>query len=144
MGPVSVGAEPGVHAPEEECDPDRRHVVKVFVGLCTALLLAALDQTGLGTGRTGAAAGSALEGADPAASPESIAALPTAARAAVRLVFSEAITDVLRLAVPLALLAFALTWLIQERPLRTTTGHGRAPGGAEDGEAVPVAGVMEP
>ncbi|HET9443617.1 MAG TPA: MFS transporter, partial [Acidimicrobiales bacterium] len=37
-------AEP-VAPVEVEGDADRRHVFKVFVGLCTALLLAALDQT---------------------------------------------------------------------------------------------------
>jgi EmrB/QacA subfamily drug resistance transporter len=68
-------------------------------------------------------------GADPSSllsSPAAIAALPPATRVVVQTALADAIAWVFLLAVPLALLAFGLAWLLKEVPLRTTANVGNA------------------
>jgi EmrB/QacA subfamily drug resistance transporter len=61
-----------------------------------------------------------LRGGNVAANPAQIAQLPAAARTVFVDSFSNALHLVFLVAVPFALLAFALSWLIKEIPLRTT------------------------
>ncbi|GAA1923311.1 MDR family MFS transporter [Streptantibioticus ferralitis] len=68
-------------------------------------------------------------------SPHSIAALPPATRAAVLHAYSGAITDVFLYAVPVAAVAFVLSWFLREQPLR---GSVRAPDGSETYASNPV------
>jgi hypothetical protein len=72
--------------------------------------------------------------------PESIQQLPAATRVFYVSGFADALTTVFLYATPLVLLAFGLTWLLREVPLRSSThavDHGRemsagsAPGTAE-------------
>jgi AcrR family transcriptional regulator len=53
--------------------------------------------------------------------PEDIAHLPTADRAQTAAAFADAITMVFRYAVPVLVVGFLLTWLFEERPLRTAS-----------------------
>ena len=59
-----------------------------------------------------------------AASPAAIRALPAAVQHAVILALSRSIHVVFLLAVPLALAAFGVTWLLRENPLRETAHIG--------------------
>jgi EmrB/QacA subfamily drug resistance transporter len=68
-----------------------------------------------------------LHGIDPkslAASPAAIQALPGPARAAVIEALARSIHVVFLFAVPLAVLAFGITWLLKENPLRETAHIG--------------------
>jgi EmrB/QacA subfamily drug resistance transporter len=71
-------------------------------------------------------------------SPQSIAAAPPAIEQALRGILAESITWVFMLAAPVALAAFAMAWLLEERPLRTTTHEGAA-AVAETPPTVPAA-----
>jgi EmrB/QacA subfamily drug resistance transporter len=73
-------------------------------------------------------------------SPKALDALPPALREGFVQAFSHALTATFRYAVPCILVAFAITWLLKEQPLRTTTraddpgrelAAGAAPGTAE-------------
>jgi len=77
---------------------------------------------------------SVLRGGSITANPAQINRLPLATRVVVIDAFSHALQLVFFVAVPFALLAFALGWLIKEIPLRTTTrttSDGGAPGPSE-------------
>jgi len=67
-----------------------------------------------------AAAGGAAQsaGSSSGVSLQSIRALPAAAQVIYKTAFSDALSSVFLLAVPVVLLAFALTWLLREVPLR--------------------------
>ena len=66
-------------------------------------------------------------------SPEAIAALPVEILAVVRTSLADTITWIFALSIPLALVAFALSWLLREVPLRTTAHVGEAaPGFVEE------------
>ncbi len=67
---------------------------------------------------------SALAGAS--MRPETVATLPADQRADFVVSFSTALTDVFLIAVPVMLLAFALTWLLREIPLRAVSGNDHA------------------
>jgi EmrB/QacA subfamily drug resistance transporter len=56
--------------------------------------------------------------------PELLRGLPPAERSAVVTAFAESLTGVFLYAAPLVALGFALSWLLRETPLRTTTRHG--------------------
>ncbi len=69
-----------------------------------------------------AGAGAVLPGgvsSESLASPAAIAALPEPVRAALQVALADAITFVFGAAVPLAVVAFGLSWLLREVPLRT-------------------------
>jgi hypothetical protein len=66
-----------------------------------------------------------------AAGPEAIRRLPPQTQSAVIHALANSIHVVFLAAVPLALLAFAVTWLLPERPLRETS-HIGAEGVGED------------
>jgi hypothetical protein len=76
-----------------------------------------------------------LGGAAPTGTtPEEIAQLPEAERAGMAGAFADAITGVFRLAVPVLLVGWAVTWLLREIPLRTVSGQDQRNGAAADGE----------
>ena len=64
------------------------------------------------------------------ATPAAIAQLPDAVRVALQTSLADAVTWVFLLAVPLAVVAFVLSWILQERPLRTAIA---APGALAEG-----------
>lgn len=68
--------------------------------------------------------------------PDGIAALPAAEKAGFIAAFADALTDVFLIAVPVMLVAFALTWLLREIPLRATSGSA-TPAAAEPEVAQP-------
>jgi EmrB/QacA subfamily drug resistance transporter len=82
----------------------------------------------------GAGAGVRSGGVDPAA----VAALPAPVHDAYLAGFSGALTTVFLVAAAISVLAFALTWLIREVPLRTTVREQPAPAAGE-GELSPAA-----
>ncbi len=57
--------------------------------------------------------------------PDTINQLPDDQRAQVAGAFADAITNVFLWAVPLVLLGWTLTWLLKEKPLRTSSGQAR-------------------
>jgi EmrB/QacA subfamily drug resistance transporter len=65
-----------------------------------------------------------LHGASVTANPDKIKALPEVVRTGIRVAFSDSLHVVFIAAVPFAVLAFALAWLLREVPLRRTTGEG--------------------
>jgi EmrB/QacA subfamily drug resistance transporter len=70
--------------------------------------------------------------------PAQIAALPPPLRHGYQLAFSHSLHDVFLIAAPFAVVAFALTWLLKEVPLRdqayvTTQARPQAPTGADQG-----------
>jgi EmrB/QacA subfamily drug resistance transporter len=71
-------------------------------------------------------------------SPDAIAALSPALRGLVRAAMADAVTFVFVLAVPLAVLAFALAWLLPEVPLRSSAEPGRAVAEAVPGRVEPA------
>lgn len=81
-------------------------------------------------------------------SPGAIAALPDATRAVLQTALAESITWVFGLSVPIALLAFALSWFLREVPLRSSASSAGslAEGGPGfvDGPAVAQAGGAWP
>ena len=88
-----------------------------------------------------------LSGSSVVVNPSAIDQLPPAILGPIREAFSQSLQTVFLVAVPFALLAFVLSWLIKEIPLRTTafvsTSTGREPGedhAGADGSAseVPV------
>ena len=83
-----------------------------------------------------------LGGGSISANPAQISQLPPAAHAVVVDAFSSALQRVFLVAAPVAVLAFALTWLMKEIPLRT---HAHRPGLEIDGdEAEPVVAFDAP
>jgi EmrB/QacA subfamily drug resistance transporter len=72
-------------------------------------------------------------------SPAAVAAFPPAMRSAVQAALADAITGVFALAVPLIVIGFVLSWLLEEVPLRTTVaaGAGAGQGAPEFVEAPP-------
>ena len=73
-----------------------------------------------------------MHGGSLAASPAQISQLPPAEREVIVVAFAHALRDVFLVAIPIAVVAFALAWLVKELPLRTRA-HVTA---AEPGEAV--------
>ncbi len=71
------------------------------------------------------------------AGPAAIAALPAAARTAVQGALADAITSVFALAVPAMVVAFGLSLLLKELPLRTSAGVQRPVVGAAPGSSTP-------
>ncbi len=71
-----------------------------------------------------------MHGGSIATSPAQISHLPPAVRQVVVVAFAHALRDVFLVAIPIAVVAFALTWLIKELPLRTRAHVGAldAPG----------------
>jgi EmrB/QacA subfamily drug resistance transporter len=67
--------------------------------------------------------------------PQKIDKLPLAQRVVVVNAFSHALQDVFWVAVPVAVLAFALAWVMKEVPLRTTV-HRSDPGAGEAGAEI--------
>ncbi len=57
--------------------------------------------------------------------PDAINRLPDDQKAQMASAFADAITSVFLWAVPLALLGWTLTWLLKEKPLRTSSGQAR-------------------
>jgi hypothetical protein len=55
--------------------------------------------------------------------------------------FSHALQDVFIVAVPFAVLAFALSWLMKEIPLRSQAHVSLAPDSAEDTASVDLPGL---
>ncbi len=98
----------------------------------------ALFNSRLANGLAGGAAG-ALDGS---ITPQAIAALPPAQKALFVDVFSGALTDVFLVAVPVMLVAFGLTWLLREIPLRQASGQTLALAEA-DGDADRETGLAE-
>lgn len=82
-------------------------------------LFGALFNSRLATGLSGGAAGAV----DGTITPQAIAAMPAAQKEAFVGIFSGALTDVFLVAVPVMLVAFALTWLLREIPLRQASGQ---------------------
>ena len=82
-------------------------------------LFGALFNSRLASGLAGGAAGAV----DGTITPQAIAALPAAQKAAFVDVFAGALTDVFLVAVPVMLVAFGLTWLLREIPLRSASGQ---------------------
>jgi hypothetical protein len=79
-------------------------------------------------------------GADPQrllAQPAVIAQLPAAAQAVLRGSLADAITTVFGWAVPVALVAFGLAWLLREVPLRTSNRDAGTAPGAQQPENAP-------
>jgi hypothetical protein len=64
----------------------------------------------------------ALHGTNVAANPAQVKALQPVVRAGLRIAFSDSLHVVFLSAVPFAVVAFGLTWLLREVPLRSTTG----------------------
>ncbi len=82
-------------------------------------LFGALFNSQLASGLSGGAAGAV----DGTITPQAIAAMPAAQKEAFVGIFSGALTDVFLVAVPVMLVAFALTWLLREIPLRQASGQ---------------------
>ncbi len=81
-----------------------------------------------------------LKGSNIAANPAQIDHLPTAQRLVYVGAFSHAVQAVFLVAVPFAVLAFVLSWLIKEIPLRTTAHVATGPAagkGSGDGDSDP-------
>ena len=98
-------------------------------------LFGALFNSRLASGLSGGAAGAV----DGTITPQAIAAMPAAQKEAFVGIFSGALTDVFLVAVPVMLVAFALTWLLREIPLRQASGQTLAlatEAGAADGGTV--------
>jgi EmrB/QacA subfamily drug resistance transporter len=70
-------------------------------------------------------------------SPQVIASLPPAVRAAFAEAFTRSLSTVFLVAAAIALAGFALAWLLPERPLRRTVAASAAEVGTELGEAFP-------
>jgi MFS family permease len=94
-----------------------------------------------------AALRSIVKGSSIVVNPAAIDKLPPAIRAPIREAFSHSLQSVFLVAVPFAVLAFVLSWLMKEIPLRTTafsptspTGNGDTKAEVDDGAApeVPV------
>ena len=99
--------------------------VAAFGALLNARVSARLVASGLPS--VGAREGNLLS------SPAAIAQLPDAVRTVVRVALADAVTWVFGMAVPVAMVAFVLSWLLREVPLRTSAGppgalEGGAPG----------------
>ena len=85
---------------------------------------------------------------------EAIQALPAAAQVAYKVAFTDALTFVFLIVVPVVLVAFVLTWLLEEIPLavHTPTGGelgeelaaGAAPGTAAPSAVIPATGELDP
>ncbi len=91
--------------------------VAVFGALLNARLAASLAAANLGLPR----------GSNPRdllSSPDAVAALPPVLRTALQAALADAVTWVFALAVPVVLVGFALAWLLDEVPLRTTASVG--------------------
>jgi EmrB/QacA subfamily drug resistance transporter len=85
-----------------------------------------------------------LGGATPEGmTPAQIAQLPPSERAALASAFSDAITNVFLVAVPVILVGFALTWLLREAPLRTSSGQAQRDGRPEDRPEAPVVRAVD-
>jgi len=82
-------------------------------------LFGALFNSRLATGLAGGGAGAV----DGTITPQAIATLPAGQKAAFVGIFSGALTDVFLVAVPVMLVAFGLTWLLREIPLRQASGQ---------------------
>ena len=70
-----------------------------------------------------------IHGGSIAASPAQISQLPPAEREVIVVAFAHALRDVFLVAIPIAVVAFALAWLIKELPLRTRAHVGATEGG---------------
>ncbi|MGZ4208073.1 MAG: MDR family MFS transporter [Actinomycetota bacterium] len=68
-----------------------------------------------------------------AASPQAVAKLPPDVKHGVLVALARSIHTVFLFAVPLAILAFFVTWLLKEKPLRETAHVGMAEAGVEAG-----------
>jgi EmrB/QacA subfamily drug resistance transporter len=68
----------------------------------------------------------ALHGTSVAANPAQVKQLPPLVRDGLRIAFSDSLHVVFLSAVPFAVVAFGLTWLLGEVPLRRTTGGDRS------------------
>jgi EmrB/QacA subfamily drug resistance transporter len=68
----------------------------------------------------------ALHGTSVAANPAQVKQLPPLVRDGLRIAFSDSLHVVFLSAVPFALVAFGLTWMLREVPLRKTTGGDRS------------------
>jgi EmrB/QacA subfamily drug resistance transporter len=93
-------------------------------------LFGALFNSRLASGLAGGAGGAV----DGTITPQAIAALPAGQKAAFVDLFAGALTDVFLVAVPVMLVAFGLTWLLREIPLRQASGQTLAL--AQDGDDV--------
>ena len=89
-----------------------------------------------------AALRSIVKGSSIVVNPAAIDKLPPAVRAPIREAFSHSLQSVFLVAVPFAVLAFVLSWLMKEIPLRTTafsptspTGNGDTKAEGDDGAA---------
>ncbi len=94
-----------------------------------------------------ASARAVVSGSSVVVNPAAIDHLPPAVKAPIVAAFSHSLQTVFLVAVPFAVLAFALSWLIKEIPLRTTAfnpptapnqGAGNGGGGSDAGESEPV------
>jgi DNA-binding MarR family transcriptional regulator len=88
-----------------------------------------------------------LESTLPSASglrPGDIPSLPPAAHAAYATAFTHAIAAVFLVAAAVALTGFVISWLLPERPLRSTIAAAAADIGAEMGETFPMPGDDDP
>jgi EmrB/QacA subfamily drug resistance transporter len=72
--------------------------------------------------------------------PEVLRTLPPALRAAYAQAFSASLDTVFLVAMAIALVGFAITWLVPERPLRETIAAAAGDVGFEAGEAFPMPG----
>lgn len=64
--------------------------------------------------------------------PEEIRELPIAEQDRLASAFVEAITPIFLIVVPVVLVGFAVTWMLKEVPLRTSSGQARRNGSTED------------
>jgi EmrB/QacA subfamily drug resistance transporter len=77
-------------------------------------------------------------------SPQAIAALPPAVRAAYGAAFTQALDVVFLVAAVIACCGFLLSWLLPERPLRKTVAAAASEIGTEMGEAFPMPQDSDP
>jgi EmrB/QacA subfamily drug resistance transporter len=109
--------------------------VAILGAVFTARLLANL------TKGTSAAVAKRISTAVADANPAQIHHLPTSEKLLVVSSFSHALQDVFIVALPFALLAFVLSWLMKEIPLRQQAHTSLAPDSAEDTLAVDMPGL---
>lgn len=106
----------------------------------------AIFTSGLATNLAGALPADVASRLDSAGggSLQAVAGLPAAQQLAYKAAFADALTTVFTYAVPIMVLAFALTWLLREVPLRKAAAHSPADTGQELAAAsLPGTGVPQ-